>query len=111
MFISYFESFNSNVNFCAEVLKMTEFWKLNFRTLVFHVAQLSNFDKVVGHVFNTLVCGVRLHEMIVYANIVLTCIGACMAYIIFICETLPLVITALTTVGFRVKLFSLFVLE
>ena len=42
--------------------------------------------------------GVFVHEFIVYANIIATCIGACMAYVIFIAQTLPEVITALVAV-------------
>ena len=39
-----------------------------------------------------------IKEIIVYVNVVVTCLGACMAYCIFIIQTLPQIITALQTV-------------
>jgi hypothetical protein len=41
----------------------------------------------------------NFHQVAVYMFVVLTVIGASMAYVIFILETLPQIITALETVS------------
>ena len=53
------------------------------------------YPQVAHKVFHRIIWGIRVHDAIVYANIVATVIGACMAYVIFIAQTLPQVITAL----------------
>jgi hypothetical protein len=57
------------------------------------------YPEVVAIVFERPANKRNYHEIIVYVNVVVTCLGACMAYCIFIIQTLPQVITALQTVS------------
>ena len=66
-------------------------------TLMF-IAPNVDPTQVASVVFPYKFHGINICSLIVYLNIILTCIGACMAYVIFICETLPAVVTGMTDV-------------
>ena len=56
------------------------------------------YPELAGEVFPYKAWGIRVHVAIVYLAIVLTCIGSCIVYIIFICQTLPQAVPMLTSV-------------